>query len=111
MKRSHHRLKGIAGVKALSRNRLWWIAVGLGILFLTAVASSQFGGVYSITSSAIDGGAGRCEAWGYALTGTSGQADIGLSTGGVYALHGGFWGAGAVPATQSSAARSWTLYK
>ncbi len=63
------------------------------LLFLTTQSSqAQSGDGYTITRSTIDGG-GLTQATGgeYTLSGTIGQPDAGLATGGGYRLQGGFW--------------------
>ena len=53
---------------------------------------------YALIWSTVDGGGHTFNAGGgYALGGTAGQPDAGLSSGGGYTLAGGFWGSGAVP--------------
>ncbi len=53
---------------------------------------------YDLTWSTVDGGGHTFNAGeGYALGGTAGQPDAGLSFGGGYTLAGGFWGGGVVP--------------
>jgi hypothetical protein len=68
----------------------------LGILTVLTVAPhafSQSGGVYDLSWHTTDGG-GTTSATGgaYSLGGTIGQPDAGASSGGAYALTGGFWG-------------------
>ena len=54
--------------------------------------------VYSLTWGTVDaGGHTFSTGGGYALGGTAGQPDAGLSIGGGYTLAGGFWGGGAIP--------------
>jgi hypothetical protein len=61
------------------------------------VAVAQVGGPYSLVWSTIDGGGTTAVAGGsYVLGGTAGQPEAGSMAGGVYALSGGFWFAGAV---------------
>ena len=76
---------------------LWFV-----ILLLVAVEPkviAQSGGIYDLSWHTTDGG-GTTSATGgaYSLGGTIGQPDAGASSGGAYALTGGFWGiADAVP--------------
>jgi len=58
-----------------------------------AVAGQPQGGDFVITKSTIDGGGGTSSGGNFVLTGTIGQPDASLqsSTGGDYALAGGFW--------------------
>ena len=67
----------------------------LGALVLTMAlgASAQN---YSIDWYTIDGGGGTSSGGPYTLSGTIGQPDAGVHTGGNYTLIGGFWGAFAV---------------
>jgi hypothetical protein len=44
----------------------------------------------------VDGGGGAAEGGLYTLTGTAGQPDAGVLSGGPYILGGGFWGGGAL---------------
>ena len=51
----------------------------------------------------IDGGGTAASSrGGFALSGTLGQADAGMSSGGMYAVRGGFWGVAPVPDTEVS---------
>ena len=47
---------------------------------------------YAITWWTIDGGGGTSSGGGYSLSGTIGQPDAGVMSGGLYTLTGGFWG-------------------
>lgn len=58
------------------------------VLAATVAAQAQ----YSIDWWSIDGGGGRSTGGVFTLTGTIGQPDAGLLTGGNYTLQGGFWG-------------------
>lgn len=51
---------------------------------------------YSLDWQTIDGGGGVCTAGAYTLSGTIGQPDAGLLTGGNFTLAGGFWAGPAV---------------
>jgi len=67
------------------------------VLLAAVPVLAQSGGVYDLSWSTVDGGGGTVLTGGaYRVTGTVGQPDAGLSTGGAYALGGGFWGGGAV---------------
>ncbi len=57
-------------------------------LLLTAVAHAQ----YAIDWFTVDGGGGNSTNAQYALSGTIGQPDAGMMSGGNYTLQGGFWG-------------------
>ena len=50
----------------------------------------------SIPWYTVDGGGGTSTGGGYTLSGTAGQPDAGLLTGGEFRLGGGFWGGGEV---------------
>jgi hypothetical protein len=54
-------------------------------------------GSYDLPWWTIDGGGGISSGRAYALTGTSGQPDAGMLTGGGYELTGGFWGGASAP--------------
>jgi hypothetical protein len=47
---------------------------------------------YTIDWYTIDGGGGTSTGGAYSLSGTIGQPDAGMSSGGSYAVTGGFWG-------------------
>lgn len=74
------------------RRVLLLVALILASAAAVSVALAQSGPL-EIAWSTIDGG-GTTAAHGgdFVLSGSLGQADAGTSTGGVYALHGGFWG-------------------
>lgn len=62
------------------------------LLFGVGEAQAQTGGGYDLTWNSIDGGGATFSTGGgYSLGGTIGQADAGASSGGAYALSGGFW--------------------
>jgi hypothetical protein len=67
----------------------------LGAIILTAALSVSAQN-YSIDWYTIDGGGGTSSGGPYTLSGTIGQPDAGIHTGGNYTLVGGFWGAFAV---------------
>jgi dockerin type I repeat protein len=70
----------------------------LEILAVVPQALSQSGGVYDLTWHTNDGGGSTSAAGGaYSLGGTVGQPDAGASSGGAYALTGGFWGIANLP--------------
>ncbi len=54
---------------------------------------------YQITSWTIDAGGGQSSGGVYAVTGTIGQPDANIHTGGAYTLFGGFWSSYAVVPT------------
>ncbi|MBS1791691.1 MAG: hypothetical protein JST85_28535 [Acidobacteria bacterium] len=55
-----------------------------------ALASAQSGGNYNITQSVIAGGGGASSSGSYAESGVIGQSVVGASSGGQYAVEGGF---------------------
>jgi hypothetical protein len=61
-----------------------------------SVASAQGG--YDLSWWTVDGGGGTASGGSYTLTGTIGQPDAGVLTGGDYTFGGGFWGAGVAEA-------------
>lgn len=63
---------------------------------ILAAALSASAQNYSIDWYTIDGGGGTSSGGPYTLSGTIGQPDAGVHTGGSYTLVGGFWGAFAV---------------
>jgi hypothetical protein len=69
-------------------------------LLAVPLTLAQSGGGYGISWWTVDGGGdalfGSSAPGTYTLTGTSGQPDAGLLTGGGYILEGGFWTSGAV---------------
>lgn len=60
----------------------------LALCLLSAAARAQF----AIDWFTIDGGGGASTGGVYAVSGTIGQADAGVMSGGAYSLVGGFWG-------------------
>jgi hypothetical protein len=60
-----------------------------------ALVSAQTGGGYNLSWNTMDGGGYMFSTGGgYSLSGTIGQPDAGLLSGGIYTLLGGFWGGG-----------------
>lgn len=75
----------------LTKHRLRILLV-LAMVFLltsTTLAASEAG--YQLNWYTMDGGGGNSSGGIYALSGTIGQADAGLMSGGSYTLVGGFW--------------------
>lgn len=64
----------------------------LGLAGLLVSPCLAIGQSYSIDWYTIDGGGGASSGGAYSLTGTIGQPDAGVLTGGNYSLVGGFWG-------------------
>lgn len=57
------------------------------------IISAQSGGTYDLTWNTIDGGGTMSASGGtYTLSGTIGQSEAGMVSGGPYTLNGGFWG-------------------
>jgi uncharacterized membrane protein len=59
------------------------------LLLLVSVALAQ--GDYDISWFTVDGGGGNSIGGPYTLSGTAGQPDAGVLSGGTYAVTGGFW--------------------
>ncbi|OGO74348.1 MAG: hypothetical protein A3K41_02205 [Chloroflexi bacterium RIFOXYD12_FULL_57_15] len=67
----------------------------IAVAVLGVVSASALAG-YTLDWWTVDGGGATSSMNGsYSLGGTIGQPDAGTSTGGTYALSGGFWGGGA----------------
>ncbi|MFW6184475.1 MAG: hypothetical protein ACOC8X_11815 [Chloroflexota bacterium] len=78
--------------KANSKYRIVAITmVLLAALLLAGGAFSQASSGYRINWWTVDGGGGSSSAGQLSLSGTVGQADAGILSGGMYELHGGFW--------------------
>jgi hypothetical protein len=81
----------------MKRIALW---AGVALLIVLALSlsqgrlsvSAQSGGGYDLTWNTIDNGGGKSNSSAYTLSGTIGQADADVVTGGAYTLGGGFWG-------------------
>jgi hypothetical protein len=65
------------------------------LVLLTSVVLAQGG--YDISWFTVDGGGGSSSGGPYTLSGTAGQPDAGMLSGGTYALTGGFWPGPAPP--------------
>lgn len=65
------------------------------LVLLTSVVLAQGG--YDISWFTVDGGGGSSSGGPYTLSGTAGQPDAGMLSGGTYALTGGFWPSPAPP--------------
>lgn len=61
----------------------------MAVVVLTASARAQN---YSIDWFTIDGGGGTSTGGVFSVSGTIGQPDAGVMSGGQYSLNGGFWG-------------------
>jgi hypothetical protein len=72
--------------------------LALAALLLLASVATAANGTFDLLRWTVDGGGGVSSGGGYSLTGTAGQAEVGvLMKGDAYQLAGGFWGAGAQP--------------
>jgi hypothetical protein len=81
-------------IKPYSRFKVLIVFCLLSLITLPVLAQS--GGIYNLEWSTIDGGGGMLSAGGtYSVSGTAGQSDAGVMSGGEYSLAGGFWGGGA----------------
>ena len=68
------------------------LVVAILLLVVVSLASAQTG-EWDLTWHTIDGGGARSGGGDrFVLPGTMGQPDAGTLSGGVYTLHGGFWG-------------------
>ena len=72
----------------------------IAILFigmaLSMTTHAQTGDNFTLTWSTLDGGGGTSAGGAYSMSGTVGQPDAGLASGGLFTLEGGFW-PGTVP--------------
>ena len=68
--------------------KIFFAALVLGILIATAFSLPP---PYQIFPFTIDGGGGTLTGNNFSLSGTVGQTDVGVHTGGDYTLVGGFW--------------------
>lgn len=75
--------------------------ISLGIAFLACMAASAvFADGFDLSWHTIDGGGGTSSGGVFELSGTAGQPDAGVLTGGEFTLTGGFWpGASTSPCT------------
>jgi len=69
--------------------RTHFAAMLMAVVVLTASARAQN---YSIDWFTIDGGGGTSTGGVFSVSGTIGQPDAGVMSGGQYSLNGGFWG-------------------
>jgi hypothetical protein len=73
--------------------RRFALASLFALLPAVPAAHAQSGGVFDLTWNSLDGGGRMFSSGGtFDLGGTIGQPDAGPSTGGTFALDGGFWG-------------------
>ncbi len=64
----------------------WWLAPALALV-VSAPASAQL----ELSSSTFDGGGGTSSGGSFEVSGTAGQFDAGLHSGGSFDLESGFW--------------------
>jgi hypothetical protein len=75
----------------------WLVLSALLIILITVILSGAASAdvlSYSLDWWTVDGGGGTSSGGDYALSGTVGQADANVLTGGEYTLSGGFWPGG-----------------
>ena len=82
-----------------TRRNMMAAAGALALLLLARAGSASLASAlqaegYDLSWWTVDGGGGSVAdaSSGYTLSGTAGQADAGLLTGGGYTIRGGFWG-------------------
>ena len=81
--------------------RLRIILITTLLLLATLPVMAQSGGPYNLEWNTIDSGGGSLSTGGtYSVSGTAGQPDAGVMSGGAFTLPGGFWGGGAATITQ-----------
>jgi hypothetical protein len=92
----HIKVKRMSLVKVLNLRQAGEALLALtALLLLASVAFAQGG--YDISWFTVDGGGGTSSGAPYTLSGTAGQPDAGVLSGGTYALAGGFWPGPAPP--------------
>jgi hypothetical protein len=74
----------------LNKTFLYKRIAALSIL-LQILSVSLYANQYDLNESTIDGGGGTSYGGNFIVVGTAGQHDAGYSSGGNYALFGGFW--------------------
>ncbi len=65
--------------------------MNVDIVIVVILTAAGFAAEYEIPWYTIDGGGGTSTGGPYSLTGTIGQADTGVSSGGVYVHSAGYW--------------------
>lgn len=78
-------------MKAHIKQKLRLILTIAFLLLLTLPVLAQSGGDYDLSWNTVDGGGASSTGGTLNLTGTAGQSDAGVMSGGVYTLSGGFW--------------------
>ena len=79
-------------MKTSTKHRLRILLTLAAVFLLTSSALASSGTSYQLSWYTVDGGGGTSVGGGYSLSGTAGQADAGMLSGGTYTLAGGFWG-------------------
>ena len=69
------------------------IILGVALVLLAPLVLALASNGYDLSWWTADGGGGSSMAGSYTLSGTAGQPDAGVLTGGSYSLAGGFWSA------------------
>jgi hypothetical protein len=87
-------------MKAHMKHKLRIILFILLLLLSTLPVLAQSVGGYDLSWSTTDGGGGSSSGGIFDLTGTAGQPDAGVMSGGDFTLAGGFWGGGVETITQ-----------
>jgi hypothetical protein len=75
------------------------LVTGSALFLVLLAAQAQ---TYTINWSTLDGGGGTSTGGVYAVSGTIGQPDAGMMSGGTYTLNGGFWGIVAAVQTEGA---------
>jgi hypothetical protein len=80
---------GEQSASGLVPSKTWrWLVASMVFLASVLITHAQS---YSIDWSTMDGGGGTSTGGVYSVTGTVGQPDAGVASGGVFTLHGGYW--------------------
>lgn len=82
-------------MKAHIKHKLHVIFLLVLLLLVTLPVLAQSGGGFDLSWSTTDGGGGSSVGGVFSLTGTAGQPDAGVMSGGEFTLRGGFWKGGA----------------
>ena len=80
------------------------------LLLIAPLTMAQTGGNYDLGWNTCDGGGGTSSSGSYALSGTIGQPDAAVMSGGNYTLSGGFWSGVAISTTPVVKENAWYLY-
>ena len=79
-------------MQTIQKNTLAAFIAGLAFVCSSPVAVGQSRGGFDLSWFTIDGGGGTSTGGGYSVSGTIGQPDAGVLSGGSYEITGGFWG-------------------